>query len=60
MIFLLKKWIKKLTCSHKWRVSSEGRYVGNSLVGVIYVFHLECWHCQKTKDVITYREKPKI
>ena len=54
----LKRWIKQLFCNHKYKVRATGKYK-NTAIGSIDVYHLQCYICNKRKDVITYPNKSK-
>ena len=54
----LKLWIKSIFCKHKYRLSATGvRY--SYKTDKVDVYYFECKKCYKTKDVITYPNKPK-
>ena len=54
----IKRWIKSIFCKHKYRLSATGRYKG-TINGRIDVYYFECQNCYKTKEVITYPNKPE-
>lgn len=57
MIWFVKRWLKQLKCNHKWRVGAIGTYVEKA-IGTVDVYYLECWNCDKKKELITYKKKP--
>lgn len=49
----MKKLLKRILCSHKYRLSALGKFSGN------YVYFFECWKCKKRKVVETYQKVPE-